>query len=260
VKESQAAQVLDIVADVCGLLDLNEFRHGLLDALNRGLPSDYVSLNEVGSTPQSVVAVMHPEVAPEYYERYAAHAHENPLLQRYLQTRDGRAYRFSDVIAASDLHQLALYRDLYKPLGVEHQLAFMLPAGPDRMLAVALSRGRNDYTDLERDLADRARPFLIQAYRNALAYELRPAAAPETEDALVNALLGVGLTNREAQVLGTIALGRSNRHIAERLGISHRTVGKHLERGYRKLGVTDRSTAAARVWTLASDAERALID
>ena len=37
----------------------------------------------------------------------------------------------------------------------------------------------------------------------------------------------------------------------KRMRISHRTVGKHLERSFRKLGVGDRSTAAARVWELA---------
>ncbi len=63
----------------------------------------------------------------------------------------------------------------------------------------------------------------------------------------------------EAQALRLVALGRSNHHVAQALGISHRTVGKHLERGFRKLGVGDRSTASARVWELAgSSAERAV--
>jgi DNA-binding CsgD family transcriptional regulator len=258
VSESREAQVLRLVADVCGLLDISEFRHGLLDALNRALPSKYVSLNEIGPTPDTVAVIVRPELAPEYVERFAEHAHENPLLQRYLQSRDGRAYRFSDVITASELHRLALYRELYKPLGVEHQLAFMLPAAPDRVLGVALSRGRRDYTDSERDVAEHARPFLIQAYQNAIAYELLRSGSPNgSGGALVRALLAAGLTSREAEVLRLVALGRSNQHIAEELGgISPRTVGKHLEHGYRKLGVTDRSSAAARAWELASSTPR----
>ena len=48
-----------------------------------------------------------------------------------------------------------------------------------------------------------------------------------------------------------MARGRSNHHIAVSLGISDRTVGKHLEHGFRKLGVSDRSTAAGRAWELA---------
>jgi DNA-binding CsgD family transcriptional regulator len=250
---SQDAGVLQLVADVCGLLDIGEFRHGLLDALDRALPSDYVSLNEVGPTPDTVTVLMRPEVDAKYYPVWREHAHENPLLQRYLRTRDGRAYRFSDVIAPADLRRLALYRELYRPLGVEHQLAFALTAGPDRVLALALSRGRPDYSDRECEFVDRARPFLIQAYRNAVAHEqLRSQAGIDGGGVLMTALLAAGLTSREAQAMRAVALGRSNRHAAELLGISHRTIGKHLERGYRKLGVTDRSSAAARIWDLAS--------
>jgi DNA-binding CsgD family transcriptional regulator len=258
VSESREAQVLRLVADVCGLLDISEFRHGLLDALNHALPSKRVSLNEIGPTPDTVVTIVRPEFAPEYHERFAQHAHENPLLQRYLRTRDGRAYRFSDVISPAELYRLALYRELYEPLGLEHQLAFTLPAAPDRVLAVAISRGKRDYSDRERDVADQARPFLIQAYRNAIAYELLRSESPaESGGALVHALLVAGLTSREAEVVRGVALGRSNHHIAEELGgISRRTVGKHLEHSYRKLGVTDRSSAAARAWELASSAPR----
>jgi IS30 family transposase len=49
-------------------------------------------------------------------------------------------------------------------------------------------------------------------------------------------------------VLLLVATGASERTIAERLGISHRTVQKHLERCYRQLGVTSRSQAAAIAW------------
>jgi DNA-binding CsgD family transcriptional regulator len=253
VTESQDAAVLQLVADVCGLLDIGEFRHGLLDALDRALPSDYVSLNEVGPTPDSVTVLMRPEVDAKYYPIWREHAHENPLLQRYLQTRDGRAYRFSDVIAPSALRRLALYRELYRPLGVQHQLAFALTAGPDRVLAIALNRGLHDYSDRECEFVERARPFLIQAYRNTVAYEqLHSRAGIDDDGVLMAVLLGAGLTSREAQAMRAVALGRSNQHAAELLGISHRTVGKHLERGYKKLGVTDRSSAAARIWELAS--------
>jgi len=37
-------------------------------------------------------------------------------------------------------------------------------------LGIARSRGKRDFTASERDLLNLARPYLIQAYRNALAY------------------------------------------------------------------------------------------
>jgi DNA-binding NarL/FixJ family response regulator len=119
------------------------------------------------------------------------------------------------------------------------------------------SRGGRDYSDDGRDFVERARPFLLQMYRNALAHELlRAGEAPEGSGALVQTLVAAGLTTREAQALRLVALGRSNQHVAELLCISNRTVGKHLERSYRKLGVNDRSSAAARVWELASSPPR----
>lgn len=53
------------------------------------------------------------------------------------------------------------------------------------------------------------------------------------------------LTLREAEVLSWIARGKSNRDIAEILGLSPRTVNKHLEQIYAKLGVENRTAAAA---------------
>ena len=54
-----------------------------------------------------------------------------------------------------------------------------------------------------------------------------------------------GLTSREADVLTWIANGKANRDIGEILELSPRTINKHLERISRKLGVENRTAAAA---------------
>jgi DNA-binding NarL/FixJ family response regulator len=53
------------------------------------------------------------------------------------------------------------------------------------------------------------------------------------------------LTPREAEVLLWIMRGKSNRDIGEILGLSPRTVNKHLEQIFAKLGVENRTAAAA---------------
>ncbi len=55
----------------------------------------------------------------------------------------------------------------------------------------------------------------------------------------------LSLTTREAEVLIWIARGKSNRDISDILGISRRTVNKHLEQIFTKLGVENRASAAA---------------
>lgn len=53
------------------------------------------------------------------------------------------------------------------------------------------------------------------------------------------------LTPRETEVLSWIAKGKTNRDVGEILGMSPRTVNKHLEHVYEKLGVETRAAAAA---------------
>ncbi|ACE92509.1 response regulator CheY-like domain-containing protein [Rhizobium phaseoli] len=54
------------------------------------------------------------------------------------------------------------------------------------------------------------------------------------------------LTQRESEVLLWIAKGKPNRDIGEILGLSARTVNKHLEQIYVKLGVENRASAAVK--------------
>jgi len=56
----------------------------------------------------------------------------------------------------------------------------------------------------------------------------------------------LGLTARESDVLLWLSRGKSNREMGEILGISPRTVNKHLEQVFVKLGVENRASAAAR--------------
>jgi DNA-binding NarL/FixJ family response regulator len=58
-------------------------------------------------------------------------------------------------------------------------------------------------------------------------------------------LADAALTPRETEVLSWLAKGKTNRDIGEILGMSPRTVNKHLEHIFEKLGVETRSAAAA---------------
>ena len=60
-------------------------------------------------------------------------------------------------------------------------------------------------------------------------------------------MAGYRLTPRELDVLAWLAKGKTNRDIADILGMSPRTVNKHLEHIFVKLGVETRSAAAALV-------------
>jgi HD-GYP domain-containing protein (c-di-GMP phosphodiesterase class II) len=53
-----------------------------------------------------------------------------------------------------------------------------------------------------------------------------------------------GLSDREVEVLRLIARGSTNRRVAELLFLSEKTVGRHVENLYAKLGVSSRAAAA----------------
>jgi DNA-binding NarL/FixJ family response regulator len=90
-------------------------------------------------------------------------------------------------------------------------------------------------------------PPLLLAYigRGSLGEHLLRLSKGETgsNEALLQTRLA--LTRREAEVLVWIARGKSNRDIGEILGLSPRTVNKHLEQIYAKLGVENRASATA---------------
>ncbi|MFW5331821.1 response regulator [Hydrogenophaga sp. ZJX-1] len=67
----------------------------------------------------------------------------------------------------------------------------------------------------------------------------------QADNAALQRLRNVALTPRETEVLSWLAKGKTNRDIADILGMSHRTVNKHLEHVFEKLGVETRSAAAA---------------
>jgi DNA-binding CsgD family transcriptional regulator len=263
-----------------------------------------------------LATVADPDVPERYLSVWDEVAGENPLILKYVRTRDGRPYRFSDVVSAAELRSLRIYQEFYRPLGVEHQIAFTLPAPAWLTIGIALSRGGpRDFSDAERDMLALTRPHLIQAYRNAelrerlvglvdrmargtdaagvamvvldergraefvsgAAGELAPALRvgermPSIDGLLVRRLTGpgrgtsvvlldhpdrvlspsglraLGLTSREAEVLHALAAGASTGQAAASLAMSPRTLHKHTQRIYTKLGVRDRAQAIATAW------------
>jgi DNA-binding CsgD family transcriptional regulator len=240
---------LELVGDAYGLLEIDEFRPGLLSALRRVVPSDWASLNEVGPEPTDTFSIIEPPLEHRWHKVWRAYGDENPLVAYFQRTNDGRPYRFSDLISQEELHSLDLYREFYGPIGLEHQIAFLLPALSGAILGVALGRREHDFTDAERDLLGLARPHLIQAYNNALRYSRAVRARDEEVRSIPGSraerLRERGLTGREAEVLVLAASGSSDREIGEILGIGHRTVEKHLQRSYGKLGIEGRSQATS---------------
>jgi DNA-binding CsgD family transcriptional regulator len=233
-------QVLDLVGELSGLLDLEEFCGGMLAMLRKVVPSDWSALNEVPVEVPNAVSITEPPVPAELHKEFARLAMQNPVAEYFHRSGEGRATRISDLITQTELHNRELYQRVYGPLGVEYQIAFTLPSGSNRILGVSLSRRSHDFTESERDLLNLARPHLVQAYRNALDY----TRLAQREQITLDGLRALGLTRRQSEALRLVAIGYSTQDVADALGIRPRTVEKHLEDCYRTLGVKSRAEAA----------------
>ncbi len=152
-------------------------------------------------------------------------------------TRRGaaRPLRISDVLSQRDYRRRAIYCELFRGLEVERQAAFAVPIDAGRCLCIAVDRNGRDFSSDDLDRLEALRRPLSAEARRAVA---RPPAVP--------AATGAGLTPREAGVLALVASGLANDEVGRRLGISARTVNKHLEHVYTKLGARNRTEAAAR--------------
>jgi DNA-binding NarL/FixJ family response regulator len=111
--------------------------------------------------------------------------------------------------------------------------------------AHAADRAASDCAPLRRETPDGRMLTLTLVGRTGAAETLARLAI--TDDAPVATRLSKAfpISGREAEVLSWVAKGKTNRDIAAILGLSPRTVNKHLEQVLAKLGVENRTAAAA---------------
>ncbi|WEV23857.1 LuxR C-terminal-related transcriptional regulator [Streptomyces sp. 71268] len=132
------------------------------------------------------------------------------------------------------------FREVLRPLGIEGGVAQCLFAADGRYVGML-----NLSTRRPRPVPDAARAavtLLAEALAAAVAVPHldeppgRGTARPERPG---------GLSPRELEVLAHLTTGRTNREIAERLYVTPRTVGTHIEHILAKLDLPNRAAAAA---------------
>jgi|GEM_PF-4437759 len=104
-----------------------------------------------------------------------------------------------------------------------------------------------DFSRREIAMAEVVLPYLQRCLEAAFGRDQasQEAHVPELEaPAGIQKLVQLGLSKREAEVLWWLALGKVNKEIASILGVSFRTVQKHVENILRKLELENRHAAA----------------
>jgi DNA-binding CsgD family transcriptional regulator len=101
--------------------------------------------------------------------------HQHPVCAYQDRTGDFSALKLSDFLTLKQLHELEIYRDYFRPFGVEYELDVGLPAPPTHTKVFLFERSTRDFTERERLLLDLLRPHLVSLY--AAARDRRTVAA-----------------------------------------------------------------------------------
>ncbi|GAA2425977.1 helix-turn-helix transcriptional regulator [Streptomyces macrosporus] len=248
-RPSDYDRMLDLAVGVLEATDPDEVWQLVVRELMRALNASVVVAKDVDWTPSSgAVAIWRGT------ERQAEPVDDLPLRHiragypfagHYVGTPADRSPRTAAELAggAAWLHSEAA--DVNRRLfGTRHALGLPLPAprpGSSPVRGFIVHRDGPDFRAQERRYAGRVQPLLAAAAsQRGLLTSLREAPGPPDVPAPVARAAGHDVTPRELTVLLTLAEGLSATSMARRLGISVRTVHKHLQNLYRKLGTADR--------------------
>lgn len=168
------------------------------------------------------------------------HFAEHPLVRYHAGHRGGGTHRISDSLTPAQFRETALYNEYYRRIGIDHVVAVPLFVDRGLLVSFVLNRKQRDFSERDCALLDLVREPLAALYRNLLIRKNDRGFA------------ALPITPREREVLSWLAAGKTDRDIGEILGMSPRTVQKHLQHIYEKLGVETRTAAVVRAMELGS--------
>ncbi|TME55517.1 MAG: helix-turn-helix transcriptional regulator [Chloroflexi bacterium] len=240
--------VLGFLRQLYAVERLEAFPRSALVGLSRLIESEILTYNEIDPRRQRAHMIEEPAgfINASQVATFEHYAHQHPLIAHYARTRESQPRKISDFLSLSEFQGLGLHNEFFRPLSINYQMAVTIPSAPQLVIGIALNRSRRDFSERDRSILETIRPHLAQAYRNAAERTTLGERADAAERALRSspAAALASLTRREHDVLVLVADGKTNRQIAERLTLSPRTVQKHLEHLYDKLGVRSRTAAA----------------
>lgn len=240
--------VLGFVREVHAIQRMDDFPRRAMTGISRLIASDIITYNEIDTRRQRAYFVQEPAESINARQTYTFErlAHQHPLISHYARTRESQPRKISDFLSLTEFRRLDLYQEFFRDLAISYQLAVTIPSSNALVIGIAMNRARQDFSERDRSVLDLVRPHLAQAYRNIAERATLRERAEAAERALWSAPAAVlaSLTRRERDILVLVADGKTNLQIAGRLALSPRTVQKHLEHVYDKLGVRTRTAAA----------------
>ncbi|MCL4744255.1 MAG: helix-turn-helix domain-containing protein [Burkholderiaceae bacterium] len=187
-----------------------------------------LSICDLDAGHRTVVSDQPGAISRRDIEVFDQHFHAHPLVRAHGRNPRAASCRIEDVLPQSQFRSTPLYHEYYRAIRIDHVMA--VPIHVDRRFVVSFVFNRRGIAFSDRDRA------CMELIRRHLGQFYRLFCTPLTAT----------LTPREREVLHWVAGGKTDRDIAAILGMSPRTVQKHLQRVYAKLGVETRTAAVMR--------------
>ena len=233
-----------------GITERREFLRAAAESVDVLLPSDFLGWTAVDvDAGEAEVYDTGDSTRPEIVSALARLAGLHPMWLSYRdRSEDMTPRRMSDLIASRTWRSHPVYSEVFRPLGVVHQVTVMVaPLQGGSWAGWGFGRSGRDFTDDEMVAAMQLQPVLMTL--NHVSIRAFGPAGPDAEASAARraeAVDRIGLTPREVRILELLASGLKADAIGHACRISPRTVRKHLENIYAKLGCHDRLLAVRR--------------
>ena len=211
----------------------------LLALLDRHVGADTLTFSELdigGSGPALVVTHGTEPLGPDEEVQWRRLLPTHPYA-RWLTASPAGTSRLTDVIDLACLERLEVWERCLRPRGHRYHSALVFPCRHRDLRLLSLWREDRDFTDRELEAFEQVRRVVDAGFamREAAA-ALRAWSGPPEEHFL---------TPRQRDVAALVAHGLTNEQVGRRLGISPRTVRKHVADLFEVADLRSRTALAA---------------
>ncbi len=234
----------DFAAQLNHLGDRDAYLEAASQFLLKLFPSDHAAWSSLDARAHTAEVLTYPHysganVQKMMLEMYDVHPFA-AIVQSESTGGDWRPRRLSDLVSDLELYRTRAFQEGLSIVGVNRQLV-LYTAGCrfDQFHCWTMNRWNHDFSDNETELAQHIQPML-QLLDSVYTSNAHKAAETSNGEAY-------SLTAREQQVMRLLGQGLKATGIGRLLGCSPRTVAKHIEHAYTKLGSNNRVDALRRL-------------
>jgi DNA-binding CsgD family transcriptional regulator len=220
--------------------DLETFRQMLPGFLLKLVPADQSNLcvYQIAPAPKLIRCSESEQIIVKHAPWAESLVARHPSTKYFMQGGELTAVKLSDFFTLDQLKS-SMFWDFLHQTKLEYNLTVPVESA-EGVAAMSVANHRKDFSERDRLMFNLVRPHFNQAQRNA---EL----ATRRLKARTKPLAAYHLTPRETEVARWVSQGKTNPEIAIILQASPRTIEKHMEKILDKLGVENRTTAAAAI-------------